>query len=297
MMQCNNTTLALAGLLINLLDLNAAQAQVLPEAIVGVKIPLASKPASRPMTVAYVPDFHRYYIADGGLGPIPGDMDIAVSRSQIHVYGAAGEFLQSAKPGYDNRSIYFNTNTRQLESITYNISSAAGFTPNTGIFALDLSENGDLKETSSQIFAFNPAFGDAATMPTYDAEGKRYFAKQERSNIVWIVALDQREKVAEIRLDLPTAGALHDDISDHYVAYTGISGEELVVLDVDHKAALVFDLKGKLVGKSKLPPAMKLRAQNHFNGLGYANGMLFVYHEAEGEFGTYYGFKISDQAK
>ncbi|MEO8417453.1 MAG: hypothetical protein ABI475_01860 [Methylophilaceae bacterium] len=296
-MQFNKTTLALAGLLINLLGLNTAQAQVLPEAVVGVKIPLASRPTSRPMTVAYVPDFNRYYIADGGLAPIPGDMDIAVSRSQIHVYGAAGEFLQSAKPGYDNRSIYFNNNTRQLETVTYNISSGAGFTPNTGIFALDLSENGDLKETSSQVFAFNPAFGDAATMPTYDAKSKRYFAKQEHSNIVRIVALDQREKVAEIRLDLASAGALHDDISDHYVAYTGISGEELAVLDVDHKAALVFDLKGKLVGKSKLPPTMKLRAQNHFNGLGYANGMLFVYHEPEGEFGTYYGFRISDQAK
>lgn len=296
MTQFNQTTLAFVCLF-NLLNLNAAQAQVLPEAIVELKIPLASKPTSRPMTVAYVPDFNRYYIADGGLAPIPGDMDIVVSRSQIHVYGAAGGFIQSAQPGYDNRSIYFNTNTRQLESVTYNISSGAGFTPNTGIFALDLSGNGDLKETSSQVFAFNPAFGDAATMPTYDAEGKRYFAKQEHSNIVWIVALDKREKVAEIPLDLAAAGALYDDISDHYVAYTGISGEELVVLDVDHKAALVFDLKGKLVGKSQLPPTMKLRAQNHFNGLGYANGMLFVYHEPEGEFGTYYGFRISDQAK
>jgi hypothetical protein len=37
---------------------------------------------------------------------------------------------------------------------------------------------------------------------------------------------------------------------------------------------------------------MKLRAQNHYNGLGYSNGMLFVYHENEGEFGTYYGFKV-----
>jgi hypothetical protein len=37
---------------------------------------------------------------------------------------------------------------------------------------------------------------------------------------------------------------------------------------------------------------MKLRSQNHFNGLGYTNGMMFIYHEPEGEFGTYYGFKV-----
>lgn len=275
----------------------SVMAQVLPEAQVGIKIPLAKKPSSRPMTVAYVPYCSRYYIADGGLAPTPGDLDMPVSRSQIHVYDAHGEYLQSAMPGLDNRSIYFNPNTRQLESITYNISSGAGFTPNTGIFALALTDNGDLQETSNEMSGHNPAFGDAATMPTYDPEGKRYFAKQERSNMVWIVELPKREKIGEVALDLAAAGVLQDDISDHYVAYTGIAGEELVLLDVDHKAALVFDLKGKLVGKSQLPPTMKLRAQNHFNGLGYANGMLFVYHEPEGEFGTYYGFRISDLAQ
>jgi hypothetical protein len=81
------------------------------------------------------------------------------------------------------------------------------------------------------------------------------------------------------------------------VAYTAIPGEELAVLDVDHKTVLVFDIKGKFVGKSALPSTMKLRSQNHISGLGYANGMFFVYHEPEGDFGTYYGFRISDQAK
>jgi hypothetical protein len=66
----------------------------------------------------------------------------------------------------------------------------------------------------------------------------------------------------------------------------------LLLLDIDHKSALVFDLAGKFVAKSELPKDMKLRSQNHFNGLGYANEMLFVYHENEGEFGTYYGFKV-----
>ena len=35
--------------------------------------------------------------------------------------------------------------------------------------------------------------------------------------------------------------------------------------------------------------ANELRA---YNGLGYANDMLFVFNENEGEFGTYYGLKI-----
>jgi hypothetical protein len=54
----------------------------------------------------------------------------------------------------------------------------------------------------------------------------------------------------------------------------------------------VFNLSGQYQGKSALPKDLKLRSHNHLNGAGYANDMLFVYHESEGEFGTYYGFKI-----
>lgn len=276
---------------------SVAQAQVLPEATIGIKIPLAAKPTTRPMTVAYVPYYSRYYIADGGLAPVPGDFDIPVSKSRVHAYGSQGGYIQSAKPGLDNRSIYFNPNTRHLESVTYNISAGAGFAPNTGIYTIDLNDQGDLQDSASEASGVNPAFGDASTMPTFDPESNRYYAKQERSNLVWIIDPGRREKVGEIALDLKAADVQSDDVSDHFIAYTGIAGEELALLDVDHKGVLIFDLKGKFIGKSTLPPTMKLHAQNHFTGLGYANGMFFVFHESEGEFGTYYGFKISDLAK
>ncbi len=268
------------------------QAQVLPEATIGIKIPLTKKPTTRPMTVAYVPKFKRYYIADGGLAPMGSEFEAPVSKSQIHAYDDAGKYVNSAKPGYDNRSIYFNTNTNKLETITYNISSDVGFSPNTGLYSIDLSETGEVKDSSNEIMQFNPAFGHSGTMPTYDAANKRYFAKQGRSDKVFIVDPTVREKIGEITLDLAKAGAAFDDVSDGFIAYTGIKGEELLLLDIDHKSALVFDLAGKFVAKSDLPKDMKLRSQNHFNGLGYANEMLFVYHENEGEFGTYYGFKV-----
>jgi hypothetical protein len=268
------------------------QAEVLPEAIVGIKFSLAKKPSTRPMTVAYVPNFKRYYIADGGLAPMGSDLEAPASKSQIHAYDDAGKYVNSAKPGYDNRSLYFNANTQKLETITYNISSDVGFSPNTGLYSIDLSETGEVKDSSVEIMQFNPAFGHSSTMPTYDAANKRYFAKQARSDKVFVVDPKLRENVGEITLDLAKAGAAFDDVSDAFVAYTGIKGEELVLLDIDHKAALIFDVTGKFVAKSVLPKDMKLRSQNHFNGLGYANDMLFVYHENEGEFGTYYGFKV-----
>ena len=268
------------------------QAQVLPEAALGIKFALAKKPTTRPMTVAYIPLFKNYYIADGGLAPMGSEFEAPISKSLIHAYDETGKYINSSRPGYDNRSIYFNPNSNALETITYNISSDVGFSPNTGIYAIRLTETGELTDNSDEVSQFNPAFGHSGTMPTYDAENKRYFAKQGRSDKVFIVDPKQREKIGEITLDLAKAGAAFDDISDLFVAYTGVKGEELVVLDIDHKAALVFDVAGKFVAKSELPKEMKLRSQNHFNGIGYANDMLFIYHDSEGEFGTYYGFKI-----
>lgn len=267
-------------------------AEVLPEAVQGIKIALAKKPSTRPMTVAYMPNYKYYYIADGGLAPMGSEFEAPTSKSQIHAYDDTGKYINSAKPGYDNRSIYYNANTNKLETITYNISSEVGFSPNTGIYSIDLSDTGEVKDTSLEIMQFNPAFGYANTMPSFDAANKRYFAKQGRSATVWVVDPTLREKVSEITLELAKAGAAFDDISDSFVAYTGVKGEELLLIDVDHKAALVFDVAGKFVAKSELPKELKLHSQNHFNGLGYANNMLFVFNENEGEFGTYYGFRV-----
>ena len=290
---------SLSSLSIVLLTLLAHQAQaaVLPEAETVTKITLAKKPTSKPMSIAYVPFYQRYYVADGGLAPMGSETEAPISKSQIHVYSAEGQYLQSVKPGYDNRSIYFNQATKQLETVTYNISSNAGFSPNTGIFSLELDDKGNLTENSKDISGFNAAFGDASTIPTHNPETNIYYAKQGRSNLVWVIDLNKDEKIEEIKLDIKTAGVQFDDITDYYAAYTGIKGEELAVLDVDHKAVLVFDIKGQFVAKSSLPSTLKLRSQNHIAGLGYTNGLFFVYHEPEGEFGTFYGFKVSDLAK
>ena len=283
------------NLLLSVALLTAAQitqAEILPEAQLGIKIPLAKKSTTRPMTVAHIPALKRYYIADGGLAPMGGEGEVATSKSEIHAYDEDGKYINSSRPGYDNRSIYYNPNTHKLETVTYNVSSDVGFSPNSGIFSIDLTDNGELKHTSNDVFGFNPAFGDSATMPSYNPETNQYYAKQERGNKVWIVETKSREKISEIALDLKAAGAEHHDVGDHFIGFSGIKGQELVLLDVDHKAVLIFDLNGKYVGRSELPKDLKLRAQNHFNGTGYTNDMLFVYHEPEGEFGTYYGFKV-----
>ena len=272
-------------------------ADVLPEAKSEVKITLAKKPTTRPMTVAFIPGQKKYYIADGGLAPLGSETEAPISKSLIHTYDQSGNYLASTQAGFDNRSIFYNEATFQLTTITYNISSEAGFAPNTGIFSLDLDPQGNLKGTSKEVSSFNPAFGDSATMPSFDSKKNHYFAKQKRSDRVIVIDANDGNKVGEINLDLKSAGVAFDDLSDSFIAATGIDGEELAILDVDHKAVLIFNAKGSFVGKSSLPKDIKLRAHNHYNGLGFANNLFFIFNESEGEFGTYYGFKISSKSK
>ena len=272
-------------------------ADVLPEAKSEVKITLARKPTTRPMTVAFIPGQKKYYIADGGLAPLGSETEAPISKSLIHTYDQSGKYVASTQAGFDNRSIFYNELSFQLTTITYNVSSEAGFAPNTGIFSLDLDSQGILTGTSDEVSSFNPTFGDSATMPSFDSKTNRYFAKQKRSGRVIIIDVNDGSKVGEINLDLKSAGVAFDDLSDSFIAATGIDGEELAILDVDHKAVLIFNAKGSFVGKSSLPKDIKLRAHNHYNGLGFANNLFFIYNESEGEFGTYYGFKISSKSK
>lgn len=272
-------------------------ADVLPEAKSEVKITLAKKPTTRPMTVAFIPGQKKYYIADGGLAPLGSETEAPISKSLIHTYDQSGKYVASTQAGFDNRSIFYNELSFQLTTITYNVSSEAGFAPNTGIFSLDLDSQGILTGTSNEVSSFNPTFGDSATMPSFDSKTNRYFAKQKRSGRVIIIDVNDGSKVGEINLDLKSAGVAFDDLSDSFIAATGIDGEELAILDVDHKAVLIFNAKGSFVGKSSLPKDIKLRAHNHYNGLGFANNLFFIYNESEGEFGTYYGFKISSKSK
>jgi len=211
-------------------------ADVLPEAKSEVKITLARKPTTRPMTVAFIPGQKKYYIADGGLAPLGSETEAPISKSLIHTYDQSGKYVASTQAGFDNRSIFYNELSFQLTTITYNVSSEAGFAPNTGIFSLDLDSQGILKGTSKEVSSFNPAFGDSATMPSFDSKTNRYFAKQKRSGRVIIIDVNDGSKVGEINLDLKSAGVAFDDLSDSFIAATSIDGEELAILDVDHKA-------------------------------------------------------------
>ena len=257
------------------------------------KINLAKEPTTKPQTIAYVPVEKKYYVADGGLAARGSDYEAPISKSLIHTFDEKGKYLDSTRAGFDNRSIYFNQKTRNLEVITYNVSTAAGFAPMTGIFSLEIGDKGLLTAKSEVVSQPSASFGSAGTMPSHDSKNNLYYAKQENSNVVFVVDAKSKELKQEIKLDFDTPGVLHHDVASHFIAFTEKPGEELILLDVDHKRFLIYDKDGKYQGASALPKSLKVRAQNHFSGLGYtSNGYYFVYIASDGEFGSYHAFKV-----
>lgn len=280
-------------LCLTILNITNISAEINKNAEFVFKIKLAKKPTTRPQTIAYIPGEKKYYIADGGLAARGSDYEAPISKSLVHTYNEKGKYIESTKPGFDNRSIYYNENSFKLETITYNVSTAVGFAPMSGIFSLNLDKKGLLTGKSEVISQPSASFGSAGTMPTYDSKNNLYYAKQEKSNIVYILESKSKKVKKEIKLDFKTPKVMHHDVADGFIAFTGKPGEELILLDVDHKRFLVYDKNGKYKGASLLPKSLKIRSQNHFNGLGYTlNGYYFLYLDSEGEHGSYHAYKV-----
>ena len=280
-------------IILSALNISGLNAEVLEKAELIFKINLKKAPTSRPQTVAYIPVEKKYYIADGGLAPMGSATEAPISKSLIHTYDETGKYIESTRAGFDNRSIYFNQKEARLETISYNVSSAGGFAPMTGIFSLDLDDNGLLTGKSSSISGFAAAMGSAGTMPSFDSKNNIYYAKQERTNEVFVVDAKTYKLIETIKLDFTKPNIENHEVASHFVAYTEKKNEELILLDVDHKRFLVYDKKGNYKGESKLPKTLKIRAQNHFNGLGYTlNGYYFLYIDSEGEHGSYHAYKV-----
>jgi DNA-binding beta-propeller fold protein YncE len=280
-------------LCLTILNIGHAHAEINENAELAFKINLTKKPTTRPQTVAYIPSEKKYYIADGGLAARGSDYEAPISKSLIHTYDESGKYIESTRAGFDNRSIYFNEKTSKLETITYNVSTAAGFAPMTGIFSLELDEKGLLTAKSEVVSQPSASFGSAGTMPTYDSKNNLYYAKQEKSNRVFVLDAKSKELKKEIKLDFDTPKVMHHDVASDFVAFTGKPGEELILLDIDHKRFLIYNKDGKYQGSSALPKSLKIRSQNHFNGLGYTlNGYYFIYLDSEGDHGSYHAYKV-----
>jgi hypothetical protein len=105
-----------------------------------------------------------------------------------------------------------------------------------------------------------------AQCPSYDGKNNLYYAKQEKSNKVIVVDAEEFTAKKTIELDFKTPNVKPFDVASHFIAFTDVKDNELILLDVENKRFLIYDTEGKYKGESKLPKNLKLRSKNYFKG-------------------------------
>ncbi len=262
----------------------AAHAAVLATATPGVTLTLATGLGeSTPMAVAYVPAFDRYY---GGAGGFPNSPDT--------VFSSVGVQLGQQSTGVDDRGLYFNPTTGDLEAVSYYACCGGGAI--TGIQAINLDGSGNLLGTNAQLLA-GPiaALGNSQTMPAYDPVGNLLYAIQQGTATINVVNRSGGAAVTTITLNLAAAGATPGGVNTNCLGFTGVTGFELVVYDYTNSRALVFNLAGSFIGASALP-VIGQTDNNTGYGCGYAKGQFFVFDDALGSAGGWRGFVVLSSA-
>lgn len=254
-----------------------------------IKIPHAVAHSSKPSSILYSPKFKKYYIANGGRGVVQDGRSPPYSTSELNIYSSDGQYIKSLVPGFNMRNIYMLND--EINISTYNSSAQAGFMPNSGEYQFNLDSDGLSVLESKDVYGVKSSLGDPSAQVVCIIKNECW-TKQPRSNKIIVVDMATDKVLKTIELDLAEAGVDILSLSDTWVGYTGVVGYEIVIPSIDDKKVLFFSNDGKYRGFSKLPDYIKLRSENHFNGFGYTNGLMFVFDFSKTEYGTFYGFEV-----
>ena len=130
---------------------------------------------------------------------------------------------------FQNESIKINKQDLAIPNQTH--SSNVQFVTKPGIY-----DNTDGLITSKDYnLKLSTKVADCVPIYLYDSKNNLYYAKQEKSNIVYVLEAKSKKLKKEIKLDYKTPKVMHHDVASHFIAFTGKVGEELILLDVDKK--------------------------------------------------------------
>jgi hypothetical protein len=221
--------------------------------------------------VAYNPMFQQYY--GGFLGVTNGD-------SQF-MWSSSGTLLQNTRDVntfFDSRSYYYNPNTGNLESVTYDAKDGSAFF-HLGLVTVGLDGSGNVTLKYPNILPSMPGLPDTQSSPAYDPARNRFYA-YAGSGTVNVVSRVDGSLSSTISLDLASAGS---PTLQGGIGYDP-TNDVLIVMDNVHNKALVFGITGNYLGASQLPANFPLSGY-----LGYTNGQLFEF-DTRGQ--DWQGFQI-----
>jgi PEP-CTERM motif len=221
--------------------------------------------------VAYNPTFQQYY--GGYLGVTNGDSQFA--------WNSTGALLQSTRDVnvfFDSRSYYFNPNTGNLESVTYDAKDGSAFF-HLGLVTVGLDNAGLVKLDYPFILTSMPGLPDTQSSPAFDPARNRFYA-YDGSGKVDVVSRVDGSLSSTIALDLASAG---NPKLQGGIGYDP-TNDLLIMMDYGNNKALIFGIDGSYLGASQLPADFPISGY-----LGYTNGQLFEF-DTRGQ--DWQGFQI-----
>ena len=212
------------------------------------------------MNVAYDPVAQRYY---GGIGGSP--------TRGAHTWDSSGALLAATAPmNVDLRSVFYNPNTGQIETVSFG-ASIASFASDVryGLVALGRDGNGVLTGSNTRILAAPLPVAADESVVAYDPARNRIYSRSS-SNVVQVT--DRATGVAAGTITLDTAAAGNPTLQSVSIAYDPVN-DVLIGMAPSTKRAYVWSIAGAYLGFSQLPGTALI---DNTYCLGYANGQVFV---------------------
>ena len=246
------------------------QAQFLTVGVESIALSMVNVSGSTPMNIAWHPGFQQYYGGRGGSSSYGG-----------RVWSASGSILQNLDPiNTDLRSFFYNSNTGNLENITY-----AAYGSSSGYRTVGLDANGLFTGSYSNFSVILSGLPSDQVAPAYDA-GRNLLYAYESGSTVKAVNPSTGAVVSTITLDLTAAGST--SLPAHVIGYEPTLDALITYTTTGGARALAFNpTTGAFVTSISLPGTLPSPGDWR---MGYANHLLFVY---DGGSDSYRGFQIT----
>ncbi len=233
------------------------QAQFLTTGIESITLSMASVDGSTPMNVAWHPGFQQYYGGRGGSSSYGG-----------RVWSANGAIIQTLSPiNTDLRSFFYNSNTSNLENITY-----AAYGSSAGYRTVGLDSSGRFTGSYTNFSVTLSGLPSDQVAPAFDAARNIFYA-YESGSTVKTVNPATGAVVSTITLDLTAAGS--PSIPTHVIGYEPTLDALITYTITGGARALAFNpTTGAFVTSVSLPGTLPSPGEWR---MGYANHLLFVY--------------------
>ena len=233
------------------------QAQFLTTGIESITLSMSGVAGSTPMNIAWHPDFQQYYGGRGGNSSYGG-----------RVWSASGSIVQTLEPiNTDLRSFFHNSNTGNLENITYaaNVSSA-------GYRTVGLDSSGRFTGAYTDAGVVLSGLPSNQVAPAYDAARNLFYA-YDSGGTVKTVNPATGAVIGTITLDLTAAGSTN--IPYHVIGYEPTYDALITYTTTGGARALAFNpTTGAFITSVSLPGTVP---SPDYWRMGYANHLLFVY--------------------